>query len=277
MRSSAASLSCRGRNHRAVGQSEGAATRHADVVPDDRGEAGDVLVADVEAVRAQVSHGATMYLVLKRPRHCLSDHVSVGWVARCSRHGACRSDECRVGPAGAPHLPTSGRRGGRWIDHRKVINGILVWVRTGIPWGNLPERFCKRKTVYERHRHWSADGTWDRILRAGKAVTRRAVRDGITMPGNSALPARSGTRPAHDRLEADRTGRTRRGRRHRTDRASCPHGMEPLSHSLGPVPHPRRRKAHARRNSFSRGTRCTKRPGGLSPGRGRRLQGAQQV
>ncbi|MFD9688070.1 IS5/IS1182 family transposase, partial [Kitasatospora sp. NPDC001309] len=25
----------------------------------------------------------------------------------------------------APHLPGSGRRGGRWNDHRRVINGIL--------------------------------------------------------------------------------------------------------------------------------------------------------
>ncbi|KAF5996617.1 hypothetical protein BOG92_037280 [Streptomyces sp. WAC00263] len=28
----------------------------------------------------------------------------------------------------APHLPESGRRGGRWSDHRMVINGILFRV-----------------------------------------------------------------------------------------------------------------------------------------------------
>ncbi len=65
-----------------------------------------------------------------------------------------------------PHLPKSGGRGGRWRDHRLVINGILFRVRTGVPWRDLPERFGSWKTVYERHRRWSADGTWDRILQA---------------------------------------------------------------------------------------------------------------
>jgi transposase len=47
-----------------------------------------------------------------------------------------------------------------------VINGILFRIRTGVPWRDLPERFGNWKTVYERHRRWSADGTWDRILQA---------------------------------------------------------------------------------------------------------------
>ncbi|MFJ3505632.1 IS5 family transposase [Streptomyces sp. NPDC090135] len=69
----------------------------------------------------------------------------------------------------APHLPKSGRRGGRWIDHRTVINGILFRVRTGVPWRDLPERFGSWKTVYERHRRWSSGGTWERILQAVQA------------------------------------------------------------------------------------------------------------
>ncbi|MDV5147493.1 IS5 family transposase [Streptomyces sp. SBC-4] len=75
-----------------------------------------------------------------------------------------------------PHLPSAGRRGGRWSDHRKVVNGILFRVRTGIPWRDLPERFGSWKTVYERHRRWSADGTWDRILRAVQADADLAGR-----------------------------------------------------------------------------------------------------
>ncbi len=66
----------------------------------------------------------------------------------------------------APHLPKSVRRGGRWCDHRTVVNGILFRIRTGVPWRDLPERFGNWKTVYERHRRWSADGTWDRVLQA---------------------------------------------------------------------------------------------------------------
>ncbi|MGW3397842.1 IS5 family transposase [Streptomyces hydrogenans] len=68
-----------------------------------------------------------------------------------------------------PHLPKTGDRGGRWNDHRTVINGILFRVRTGVPWRDLPDWFGNWKTGYERHRRWSADGTWDRILQAVQA------------------------------------------------------------------------------------------------------------
>ncbi len=65
-----------------------------------------------------------------------------------------------------PHLPMTGQRGGRWENHRRVINGILFRLRTGAPWQDLPEHFGPWKTVFERHRRWSADGTWDRIFAA---------------------------------------------------------------------------------------------------------------
>ncbi len=45
-----------------------------------------------------------------------------------------------------------------------MIDGILHRVRTGVQWRDLPERFGPWKTVYERHRLWSADGTWKRLL-----------------------------------------------------------------------------------------------------------------
>ncbi|WP_455771004.1 IS5 family transposase [Streptomyces erythrochromogenes] len=63
-----------------------------------------------------------------------------------------------------PFLPVSNRRCGRWRDHRQVIDGILHRVRIGVHWRDLPERFGPWKTVYERHRLWSADGTWERLL-----------------------------------------------------------------------------------------------------------------
>lgn len=62
-----------------------------------------------------------------------------------------------------PFLPVSNGRCGRWRDHRQVIDGILHRVRTGVQWRDLPERFGPWKTVYERHRLWSADGTWRRL------------------------------------------------------------------------------------------------------------------
>jgi transposase len=62
-------------------------------------------------------------------------------------------------------LPSSaGRRGGRWRDHRTVINGILWKLRTGVPWRDLPERYGPWQTCADRLYRWRRDGTWDRIL-----------------------------------------------------------------------------------------------------------------
>ncbi|MFI0929918.1 IS5 family transposase [Streptomyces sp. NPDC021012] len=73
-----------------------------------------------------------------------------------------------------PFLPVSNGRCGRWRDHRQVIDGILHRVRTGAHWRDLPERFGPRKTVYERHRLWSADGTWERLLQRVQAAADAA-------------------------------------------------------------------------------------------------------
>ena len=62
------------------------------------------------------------------------------------------------------------RRGGRWCDHRQMINGVLWRVRTGAPWRDLPSSYGNWKGVYSRHRRWPGDGTWELIvdrLRAG--------------------------------------------------------------------------------------------------------------
>ena len=63
-----------------------------------------------------------------------------------------------------PFLPADPRQGGRWVDHRAVINGIFFRSRSGCPWRDLPEGFGNWKTVYNRHRRWSGDGTWEMIL-----------------------------------------------------------------------------------------------------------------
>jgi transposase len=64
----------------------------------------------------------------------------------------------------APLLPamTPGR-GGRWRDHRQVLNGILFRVRSGVPWRDLPERYGPWETVYKRFARWQTEGTWARI------------------------------------------------------------------------------------------------------------------
>lgn len=73
-----------------------------------------------------------------------------------------------------PFLPVSNGRCGRWRDHRQVIDGILHRVRAGLHWRDLPERFGPWKTVYERHRLWSADGTWERLLQQVQAAADAA-------------------------------------------------------------------------------------------------------
>ena len=50
------------------------------------------------------------------------------------------------------------------MDHRAVINGVLWRTRTGSPWRDLPASYGNWKTVYSRHRRWSGDGTWEKIL-----------------------------------------------------------------------------------------------------------------
>ncbi|TCR26343.1 transposase [Streptomyces sp. BK205] len=72
-----------------------------------------------------------------------------------------------------PFLPVSNGRCGRWRDHRQVIDGMHR-VRTGVQWRDLPERFGPWKIVYERHRLWSADGTWERLLQQVQAAADAA-------------------------------------------------------------------------------------------------------
>ena len=69
-----------------------------------------------------------------------------------------------------PLLPDRGpRRGGRWRDHRQVIEAIAWKYRTGSPWREIPERFGPWQTAYERHTRWGVDGTWARLLAAAQA------------------------------------------------------------------------------------------------------------
>jgi transposase len=64
-----------------------------------------------------------------------------------------------------PLLPSQApRRGRQWSDHRTVINGVLWRTRCGLPWRDVPPQYGNWKTVYNRHRRWSGDGTWVRIL-----------------------------------------------------------------------------------------------------------------
>jgi transposase len=62
-------------------------------------------------------------------------------------------------------FPKQGR-GGRWLDHRTVLNGMLWILRSGAPWRDLPERYGNFKSVNHRFNRWRRDGTFDRVLKA---------------------------------------------------------------------------------------------------------------
>ena len=65
-----------------------------------------------------------------------------------------------------PLLPPRETRGCYYRDHRTVLNGMLYWLHTGVPWRDLPERYGPWQTVYARFRRWTREGRWDRILQA---------------------------------------------------------------------------------------------------------------
>lgn len=77
------------------------------------------------------------------------------------RHDLTDEEWARLEPLLPAQTP---RRARPWKDHRQVVNGVLWRTRTGSPWRDLPGSYGRWKTVYNRHRRWSADGTWARVL-----------------------------------------------------------------------------------------------------------------
>jgi Putative transposase of IS4/5 family (DUF4096) len=49
------------------------------------------------------------------------------------------------------------------------MDGIFFRTRAGCPWRDLPERSGNWKTVYNRHRRWSADGAAARRPASGRS------------------------------------------------------------------------------------------------------------
>jgi transposase len=41
---------------------------------------------------------------------------------------------------------------------------VLWRTRSGAAWRDIPSDYGPWKTVYNRHRRWSADGTWEQLL-----------------------------------------------------------------------------------------------------------------
>ena len=86
-----------------------------------------------------------------------------------------------------------GKPGEPWKDHRTVLNGMFHVLHTGCPWRDMPERYGKCKTVYDRFNRYRRDGTFDRILKRLRARLDKLGRidwDFWCFDGTSARAAR---------------------------------------------------------------------------------------
>ncbi|MFD3469758.1 IS5 family transposase [Streptomyces sp. NPDC058682] len=98
-----------------------------------------------------------------------------------------------------------------------VINGILFRQRTRVPWRDLPARFGKWKTVYERHRRWSAGGMWDRIFKAVLADSDATGCIDWSMVSVDSTSCRAHQNAAGARKKPPRVPGRRTPRQHRPD------------------------------------------------------------
>jgi transposase len=64
-----------------------------------------------------------------------------------------------------PLLPP--RRGRKSLKgERRFISAVYWLTRTGCPWRDLPRRYGKWKSVYNRFNNWSKRGIWERLFKA---------------------------------------------------------------------------------------------------------------
>jgi transposase len=57
-----------------------------------------------------------------------------------------------------------GGHGGVALNNRLFMDALLHIAKTGVPWRDLPERFGKWDTVYQRFRRWCRTGVLQRIF-----------------------------------------------------------------------------------------------------------------
>lgn len=63
-----------------------------------------------------------------------------------------------------PLLPPERGRGRPFTDHRTVLKGIFLRLKTGAPWRDLPARYGPWETVYSRFARWQRSGPAPRAL-----------------------------------------------------------------------------------------------------------------
>jgi len=59
--------------------------------------------------------------------------------------------------------PMRGRRSLK--GERRFISAVYWLTRTGCPWRDLPRRYGRWKSVYNRFNNWSKRGIWERLFK----------------------------------------------------------------------------------------------------------------
>lgn len=63
-------------------------------------------------------------------------------------------------------LPGKAGDPGVTADNRLFINAVFWIGKTGAPWRDLPERFGKWNSVFQRFNRWSHKGVWQEVMEA---------------------------------------------------------------------------------------------------------------
>ncbi len=130
-----------------------------------------------------------------------------------------------------PLLPDrTPKRGGRWRDHREVIDAVALKFQTGTQWVHLPEKYGNWRGVYNRLRMWAVDGTWERVFTA--LMAQAEADEDLTWAvsvDSTIVRAHQHAAGARKRGPGRRTGRPRhRPVSRRTDHEDPPRSRCPL-------------------------------------------------
>ncbi len=104
-----------------------------------------------------------------------------------------------------PPVQPEGSRGRPPVGNRAALTGILLVLKTGIPWEYLPvEMGCgSGMTCWRRLRDWQDAGVWDRLLHvllqelawAKRIDWSRAALDGASIPAKRGARRPARTQP----------------------------------------------------------------------------------
>jgi transposase len=103
-----------------------------------------------------------------------------------------------------PQCRRRDRRGRPWIANRACFEGILWVLRTGAPWGLLPDCYPSPSTCWRRLQQWEEQGVW---LDAWRALLRVLDEAGLLAWDECFLdgrfvPAKKGVPPSVKRSAA---------------------------------------------------------------------------